>query len=247
MRLSTELVLKSKGAVSKAEAETQRFAAAQGYPVPKVHRVLFRKKDTSLGLGGLWYIVMDYVPGKSLDDLWPCLDDEQRESVVDRVVRLVNRMQSETLPDGTSPGPVDYDPEKPWQGPFLTDYGAGPFTTTQEMEDWFNHKRDVCHKLNQAGDCAPIFEFHDLVLTHHDIAPRNVIVNEETLEVSLIDWQQGGLYPPGFEQAALGYGGPGEWDDEFCQAVLAKLWDPAQTQRQALQAIMYGLTTGAFL
>ncbi|OBT49687.1 hypothetical protein VE04_10270, partial [Pseudogymnoascus sp. 24MN13] len=48
------------------------------------------------------------------------------------------------------------------------------------------------------------FSFLDdeLVLTHQDIAPRNIILDAEG-KAWLIDWAYAGAYPRGFERAAM--------------------------------------------
>lgn len=56
-----------------------------------------------------------------------------------------------------------------------------------------------------------------------------------------------GIYPTGFEQAALSSQGPGEWDVEFCPAVLAELPDNGEKEITQLNGIMFALTTGFLL
>ncbi|GKT52253.1 uncharacterized protein ColSpa_12434 [Colletotrichum spaethianum] len=92
-----------------------------------------------------------------------------------------------------------------------------------------------------------MFTFDDVVLTHQDIDPRNLIVRDEDQELCLIDFGMGDVYLVGFEQAALARQGPGEWDQEFREMVSPKLSYQGEEELKQLRAIMYGLTTGAFL
>jgi thiamine kinase-like enzyme len=71
-----------------------------------------------------------------------------------------------------------------------------------EMEAWFNHKLDICKSVRQAPKDIPQFHFTKFVLTHHDISPRNLILDQHG-HVWLIDWAYSGAYPPVFESAAL--------------------------------------------
>jgi len=146
VRLSHTLVLKGGGSVLPCEAENMKFAAAYTQiHVPKVHRVFpFRlngkKHDT-------WFIVMDYVPGFTLEDKWEALSERTRNEVTSQVADMIEQMQSITL-NHMPPGPIGGG--APFRGPWFSEYGAGPFDTLQELEDWLNHKLDVCLHLKQA-------------------------------------------------------------------------------------------------
>ncbi|KAH0427758.1 hypothetical protein CcaCcLH18_09464 [Colletotrichum camelliae] len=164
---------------------------------------------------------MDFVPGILLENAWPDPDTVARESAAAKVAEIVDRMQSLKISD-MSPGPVDYEEDKPRRGPHFTEYGPRPFPTLQDMEDWYNHKLDVCIRLRRATDETRRFPFKDVVLTHQDISPPNLILREGNQDLCLIDFGFGGIYPTGFEQAALARQGPGEWDEEFRDMVLPK-------------------------
>lgn len=56
------------------------------------------------------------------------------------------------------------------------------------MEDWFNHKVEVCEKYRRAPPDLQRFDFSHIVLTHQDIAPRNLIFDETSQRLWLIDW-----------------------------------------------------------
>ncbi|KAK3316824.1 hypothetical protein B0H66DRAFT_306148 [Apodospora peruviana] len=128
---------------------------------------------------------------------------------------MINKMQSTTLGGAFPPGPIhathnktmtsipEQNQEK-WQGPWFTDYGAGPFPTLEDLEAWLNHKIDVCIKVRQLRAGFPRFELStsDLVLTHQNIAPRNLVV-DPVGKLWLIDWGCAGIYRRGFEQAVL--------------------------------------------
>ncbi|CAJ2502758.1 Uu.00g101520.m01.CDS01 [Anthostomella pinea] len=221
VRISEHLVLKGGACLTQWEAENQKFAASQGFPVPTVHR-MFR------------------------GPLENHLEFDMRDEVVTQVAKWIDDMQSKPF-NKIQPGPVGGTGDSPWDGPWFTDYGAGPFANLEEMEDWYNHKLDVCHRLRQAFEDIPRFQFEDLVLTHQDIAPRNIVLDEATDKLWLIDWAMSGIYPVGFEQASLSRQCVDEWDVEFREAVLAKLGKRCDREIRQLQGIMYGLTTGAFL
>lgn len=246
VRLSETLVIKGGLCVSQGEAETQRYAHELGLPVPAVHHVFSSTVMYEGYSEHIWFIVMDFVPGQSLEAIWPDLGEETRKTVVQTVAGLITKMQSMSF-DEMGPGPVGNSDDKPWDGPYFTGYGAGPFETTEEMEDWFNHKIDVCEKYRQAPPDLQRFDFDRIVLTHQDISPRNLIFNEISQRLWLVDWGMSGIYPTGFEQAALSGQGPGEWDEVFCAAVLAELPEKGEKEISQLNGIMYALTTGFLL
>jgi hypothetical protein len=76
---------------------------------------------------------------------------------------MIEEMQSITL-NHMRPGPIGGG--APFRGPWFSDYGAGPFDTLQELEDWLNHKLDVCLHLKRAQKDTPRFEFKDTNCAH---------------------------------------------------------------------------------
>ena len=172
-----------------------RFAAANTcVRVPKVRR--------SFNVPGpgyfetIGYIVMDYVEGVCLANCWNDLDSLKRQNVILQVAGMIQQLQSVRL---NSPGPIGGGLS---QGRWFTDYCAGPFTTRQEIENWFNHKLAICKGTGNARQDIPPFNFPTFVLTHQDISPRNLILDPSD-RVWLIDWAFAGAYPPCFEAATL--------------------------------------------
>lgn len=126
-------------------------------PVPKVHRTFTASvpQSYSTEYEDGHFIVMDYIAGPTVQEAWPSLEQDARQSVTRQVT-----MQSRRL-DDMPPGPFD-SPNEKCQGPWFTDYGAGPFATLQELQDWFNHKVDVCIQVLQLPANYPEFHFQDL-------------------------------------------------------------------------------------
>ena len=202
--------------------------------VPKVHRVLNMKRSEFWGT--TCFIVMDYVHGRCLSACWADLDEASRSDATSQVAAMIQQMERVTL---QVPGPIN-DTISRFRGTWFSDYGAGPFHTLQELEDWFNHKLAICEKTKQAIPGTPKFKFQRLVLTHQDIAPRNLILDTSG-HVWLIDWAFAGAYPLGFEHAALTQ----QWRaPDFSKEVCEKITNyPVEILQ--LKSIMYGLTTAA--
>ncbi|KAK3943427.1 kinase-like domain protein [Diplogelasinospora grovesii] len=200
-RISKSLVIKGGRGVRPHDSQNMVFAAETlNLPVPKVHRAFVEDvpgpTDGTLVKGH--FIVMDYVPGPTVEECWDKLDETH------------------------SPRPTSWTywraSDHKLEGPWFTDNGAGPFATLQDLEDWCNHKIDICIKFNQLPWHARYlkrFRFNKLVLAHQDIAPRNLILDAQG-KVWLIDWGLSGVYPPGFEQAR---------NEQFVDMVLDRLSD----------------------
>ena len=234
VRLSRGLVMKAGINVLASEAETLRLVAAQTkVPVPRVHRS-FQVPDSTQLWGTTGFIVMDYIDGRPLDDCWRSLEYDIQSTIAQQIADMIGQLQSVQL---DMAGPIGGGPSR---GRFFTDYGAGPFGSGQEMESWFNHKLDICKHYHQAPQDIPPFHFTSFVLTHQDISPRNLIL-DESHRVWVIDWADAGAYPPWFEVAALASQGMFQ---DFSFMVLPFL-QGYPVERAQLKSIIYGLTTAA--
>ncbi|KAJ5751405.1 Aminoglycoside phosphotransferase [Penicillium nucicola] len=234
VRLSKTLIMKGGGSVMASEAEMLRLVASRTtIRVPRVYRS-FQLKDDTQYFGTSGYIVMDFIPGQPLDECWNALSRDTQGKIASQVAEMIQEMQSIEL---LKPGPIGGGP---CRGRFFTDYSAGPFMDAVEMEAWFNHKLEICKSVHQAPKDVPPFHFTKFVLTHHDISPRNLILDQHE-QVWLIDWAYSGAYPPVFESAALSIQ-PSFTD--FNEAILSLIPRYPEEEMQ-LDSIAYGLTTAA--
>jgi hypothetical protein len=203
VRLSKSLALKGGCGVTPSEAQNMLFATEQlSLSAPKVYRNFTADIPNAFGEGLVkgCFIVMDYISGPTLEERWNSLDMSARQSVYDQVASMMETMQSQPLE--LPPGPIGANRDSNFQGPWFTEHGAGPFATLKELEDWCNHKIDVCIVVKQLQSKVKRFKFSELVFTHQDIASRNSILDAQG-KVWLIDWELAGVYRPGFEHAIL--------------------------------------------
>jgi aminoglycoside phosphotransferase (APT) family kinase protein len=236
VRISRTLALKGGSSVLPCEAHNMSFAAAHtSIPVPKVHRVLNIRQDKLSPWGTTCFILMDYIPGVCLSDCWDSLDAATRSDVTSRVASMIQQLESVPVQD---PGPMG-GTQCPFRGGWFSGYGAGPFATIQELEDWMNHKLEVSQRTHHVIAGTPRFKFDRLVLTHQDIAPCNLILGSNG-QLWLVDWADAGGYPPGFEQAAIA---EHIHHPDFGIEVCAKITSYPIVVMQR-RSIAYGLTTG---
>ncbi|KAF5700137.1 kinase-like (PK-like) [Fusarium mundagurra] len=245
-RVSKDLVIKGGPGVPKSEAENMKFASETlQLPVPRVHHTFTAEIQEFPGLPKLiegHFIVMDHIKGSSLDKSWQTFDTSTKEMVAQQVADVIEKMQT-TILNHMPVGPIGRSQDAKFQGPWFTDYGAGPFDTLKELEDWCNHKIDVCIMVKQLPPDTTRFEFKDIVLTHQDLAPRNLAVDKD-MRLWVLDWGCGGVYPKGFEQAALQVQA---WNEEYAEMVLGRLSDRQEVMIGKLADIAYGLSTGRAL
>lgn len=244
VRLSKSLACKGGRGVNASEAQTMALAASLNIPVPQVYRTFvagvpgFSKGEIVKG----HFIVMDYIPGPTVEQCWGSLETNQRFSVANQICAIINKLQSTVLK--SPPGPSGRTRDQKFEGPWFTYDGAGPFKSVKDLESWFNHKIEVCIRLKQSPSDTLRFKFKKLVLTHQDIAPRNLIIDAQE-KLWLIDWGIAGVYPLGFEQAA--FRNQSERTMDLVEMVLAGLSNRQDSMYEQFRQIQYGLSTGRHL
>ncbi|KAF4770961.1 hypothetical protein HAV15_012344 [Penicillium sp. str.  len=122
------------------------------------------------------------------------------------------------------PGPLGGGP---FRGRFFTDCSAGPFKNSAEVQDWFNHKLDICKR-----------QICHYSSRHKSSKP---LILDRDGKVWLIDWADAGAYPTAFESAALL---ARQFFISFYEAVLSLIPRFPEEERQ-LDSITYGLITAA--
>ncbi|CAI7606323.1 unnamed protein product [Penicillium palitans] len=97
--------------------------------------------------------------------------------------------------------------------------------------------------FHQAPPDALPFVFNKYAVTHYDVAPRNLILDSEG-KVWLIDWGDAGMYPEGFDFAALDarkYEAP-----DFTE-MLFQMNPRYEDLSHQMLLIAYGLTTAQWI
>lgn len=187
-RINDRLVVKSGRSLRAHEAPTLRFISANtSIPVPKVHEV--RCKD-----GEIEAIVMDYMPGERLDQAWETMNETQKLFVADQLHGYLGQLRELK---GSYIGAVDHG--KAIIGNHSVVEG-GPFETEREFNDFIlsGIVRKAPDLLRHYAKHA-LFENHEIVFTHADFAPRNILVDESYHVTAILDWEDAGWYPEHWE------------------------------------------------
>ncbi|KAL2816967.1 kinase-like domain-containing protein [Aspergillus granulosus] len=186
VRVSNNLVVKS-GNLRPHEAQTLRFIATNTtIPVPKVHDVRWENDQVAA-------IVMEYMPGKRLDEAWDTLDSTQKLSIVDELHSYINQLRNLK---GDYIGAIDRGKAIIGQ---LASIEGGPFDSEQQFNEFI---------LGDIVKSAPdllrhyakftLMDNHEIVFTHADFAPRNILV-EGGRVTAILDWEYAGWYPEHWE------------------------------------------------
>ncbi|KAL6882484.1 kinase-like domain-containing protein [Trichoderma longibrachiatum] len=185
-----DTIVKKKGNNLRAcEPETLKFIAENTtIPVPRV-------QDTVWQDGQLKCIVMDFVPGKRLDKIWGDLTSEQKLSVAHELHGFVHQLRClrGDYIGAVNGGKALFGRRSPIE--------CGPFGSEREwnafiLEDIISSTPRMMRHL--ARYC--LSRKHQIVFTHGDLAPRNILVDEKTFKVTaVLDWEEAGWYPEHWE------------------------------------------------
>ncbi|PBP15676.1 hypothetical protein BUE80_DR013571 [Diplocarpon rosae] len=185
------------------------------------------------------YIIMQYIGGRLVSDIWENLETEARSGILRQLSEHIDELHTLKM---DCPGPIGGGIS---EGSFFTEYGAGPFNSTQDMEGWFNDRLLVCHNFRRTRHVPPGWftgRFGELVMCHLDIHPRNLILDDQG-NLWLLDWACSGAYPPYFETANIIWRGTKELKSEL----LVLMGTSTRLEKiDKLLAIGFALTTGAY-
>lgn len=181
-------VIKSGLNLRRHEARNLQFIAENTtIPVPRVH-------DIHCQDGTVRSIVMNYMPGKPLDKVWPHMTHDEKDSVAQELrsyITQLRRLKGDYI-GAADRGKVVIGEYSPHEG--------GPFDSEQLFNEFlFSHIiPSVPEPLRYYGTCT--FEHnHEIVFTHGDLAPRNILVDEQYHVTAILDWENAGWYPEYWE------------------------------------------------
>lgn len=241
-RLTSSAVVKYGRHIHLHEVRNmQSVAENTSIPIPVVIDAWEAEDSTPYDERNTSYIVMEYIKGQLLADIWDDLDSQGRGRILDQLYGYIRELQALKM---DRPGPVGGGIS---EGSFFTAYGAGPFKSRRDIEEWFNDRLLVCHDFGHTTDTPPGWftgHFDELVMCHLDMHPLNLILDGQG-KLWLLDWAFSGAYPPFFEIARLIWSCPGP--EDFIDGLLERIGrGKYQEEIDQLLGIGFALTTGAF-
>ncbi|KAF7292740.1 Kinase-like protein [Mycena indigotica] len=164
-------------------------------PVPRVHRMI---KDKH----GKLCMVMDYIEGQELEQIWGQLSEEERLNIVHELRGYIDQLRALVPPHPGSVEAVDGGPCKDFR---IYRPVFGPFASVAEFCTFVGRDFMVERKLDeypQYADavlrCVGRTESYRTVFTHCDLAPRNIIIKDKKI-AAIVDWEMAGWYPEYWE------------------------------------------------
>lgn len=222
VRIQQRFVIKFGINIHPIEAHNMIYVAKfTTVPVPKVYAIYQRREEQSV----VTYIVMQYVAGVTLMNLWGSLDQTRKTAMARTLRTYFDQLRQLNHPGYF--GNITGGP--PLDDLFLATEGAvevkSSFTTEDELIDCIvriysletgermTHKtRYYQHVLQTVlrGDGSPLF-------THNDFQRKNVMVQPDGTLV-VIDWEFASWYPTYWEYSTATYANGG-WNDDWHEYV----------------------------
>ncbi|KAK0739463.1 hypothetical protein B0T21DRAFT_329332 [Apiosordaria backusii] len=209
-------------------------AHALGIRAPPLKRIIHAKDGTVECL-------FTRIHGPTLESCWPDLSLFTTVRLAIQLRGMVQKMRTVTRPTAGSLGTGAC--RSFWLEEF---YGIPPHASAavvgmvvnfwcgfqsygRERRKTLEEHRRSCERGVVTGDDD---RGKDLVFTHHDLAPRNIILEQGTKNLWLVDWDESGFYPRYFEYAGMRnleyppeWGWYGEWRWKiFCWIVAGFRW-----------------------
>lgn len=233
-QVAEDTVVKYGHEVKIWEAKNMRFVAQHtSIRLPTVLDAWVDNRDDE----DTCYIVMTYIEGSLLDEAWSGLSDLNRRDIQQQLYGFIQQLR---CLKADYPGPIGGGISN---GAFFTDYGAGPFTSKEDMEAWFDERLAVCRDFGILDHTQEGFHglFQHLVMCHLDLHPRNLILDCRG-QVWLIDWAFAGMYPAYFETASILWYGREVYFRDLLDQLGHRQHDK---ESDRLFSISFALTTGA--
>ncbi|PLB43658.1 kinase-like protein [Aspergillus steynii IBT 23096] len=205
----SDMLVKFGHGVRLAEAEALHLVSVRtAIPAPKLLSAYI--------LDGTGYIVMSYEAGESLESYWDHSSSTEQEDIIQQLHSYVKQLREIK---GDFIGGIDESPCR--DGIFEAGYGDyrqysyGPYSSEQSFnEGMVQALRDRLHPktLERNDDPESVFftgeytlyqtvralKDHEIVFTHADLHPGNIIVRSDGTPV-ILDWGLAGFWPAYWE------------------------------------------------
>jgi serine/threonine protein kinase len=228
---SPKVIVKVGDVIRLSEAASMNFVRSKtSIPVPEVYDVYKDETDPENYL-----LLMEYVEGDVLRDVWDTMSLEEKEEIARQLRGYMDELRDI---EGTLIGTVEGGPcnDQVFESDEKNRYG--PY----ETEDAFNEGIVAAIGTFSGGiftemvvDMVKALPNHKIVLTHGDIAPRNIIVRDGKI-VAILDWELSGFYPEYWEYVKALY--LPNWDTRWIQErVVDKIIKPFHLEHAVMRQV----------
>jgi aminoglycoside phosphotransferase (APT) family kinase protein len=199
--IGNDIVVKYGPRVKMAEADSLAFVGANTtLPVPKLLGTYIHNDIT--------YIVMSRLSGTQLINLLPSMSLTEINTITNDLKMMMDQLRALRINNFETESYIGSVGRQPCRDMiFRSGYESkGPFFTEEKMyenilERWIN-----LFEYNPMPDSHVQFmrrlyqqnSENEIVFTHGDLAPRNILVEEGRIS-GIVDWEQAGWYPEYWE------------------------------------------------
>ncbi|KAK2758823.1 hypothetical protein FQN54_003515 [Arachnomyces sp. PD_36] len=199
-RLDDTTIVKYGTQIQLAEAEAMHLVSTQtSIPTPKI--------EAAYVLDGRGFIVMSYEEGRGFAEYWEDASEDEREGLIAQLKDYVSQMRKIKGPFiGGVDGSACRDAVFAWDWkPDSHEYG--PYKDQEELNEGLVRACRYCHPPNPDREksswwmtyqLARSFKSKEIVFTHGDLHPGNMVVRDDGTVV-LLDWGLSGYFPDYWE------------------------------------------------
>jgi aminoglycoside phosphotransferase len=173
-------------------ANMQIIRQLTSIPVPEIVRVHAQGRRA--------YIFMSYVPGTTLQHIWPTLSMEARQNITDQLKSYMDELRAIPPPSSCYIGSLESHICVDNRQLLRLNIDENRLISSEKefnrfiMADlWEFYPTEYYNML-----LSMMRQNHRIVLTHGDFHPRNIMV-KDTIITGIIDWEFSGWYPEYWE------------------------------------------------
>ncbi|KAL4947379.1 hypothetical protein BDW69DRAFT_204460 [Aspergillus filifer] len=203
------------GLVFKCNDQFYLAENASDLPGPKPHGLFM--------LGSLCVMFMSFVPGVTLDAVWPSLSHETKSPIQSQLDSIFGRLRSLSQDDGKELGGVSGKGVKDYR---ISEIFAHKGITTargfNEFQFSAKHCASPCYVTLLRSFLKDENEaLRGSVFTHGDLKKSNIMVQQDIddadayIITGIIDWEDSGFYPEVYECTTLSNGQSIISDDDW--------------------------------
>lgn len=191
--INTTTVAKTGDGIRLTEAASMRFVRSKtSIPVPEVIDAFVQPETKHV------CILMDYIDGRPLNEVWDTCSEEQKEHIVSQLKGFLEELRQIK---GTFIGSVDGTgcADQFFDGEDKASYG--PYDSETAFNDGLVRALKARGRNTWTERVVRFIRAmpeHDIVFTHNDLAPRNILVRDGNV-VAILDWEFSGFYPDYWE------------------------------------------------
>ncbi|KAG8164059.1 hypothetical protein KVR01_005977 [Diaporthe batatas] len=257
-QIEEDVVLKQGSSVWPSEEAAIKLIQAHtaDIPVPTVYHAIYNRDATGVISTGMLY--MEYIPGKSLESVWPRLSEDDKKQICQETWGLIERLRQIPRPEKTTNigNPGEEQVQLLYCAPDGTSHIVHPLLgdlydqpppllddealRTRIWERYVEYNGLSYPDGHDVKDMLPRSETS--VFTHGDIHPGNILVKEgeedsnrgQVWIVGLVDFESAGFFPEYWEFAEMmRFGGQGDEDEWrlMMERTAPRIWDVKGIQK----------------